>query len=89
MLADECGGIPPEDAARVFEPGFRGDPARRSGAGGGFGLTIARALVEAHGGRIMLADRPGGCAFSVHLPLDADLRHSMPERNDAAQATSG
>lgn len=68
-VADTGPGIPPEYADRIFERFFRGDPARRRGSGGsGVGLTVARGLVEAMGGRLWLA-RPGpGAVFCFLLP---------------------
>ncbi len=66
-VLDCGGGIPEPDLPRVFEVGFRGDPARTSG-GGGFGLAIARGFVEAHRGDITVQNEDGGCRFTVHLP---------------------
>jgi signal transduction histidine kinase len=71
-VQDECGGIPAADLDRVFDPAFRGEPARtpaRDGSlGAGLGLTIARGLVEAHHGRISVANAGPGCRFVVALP---------------------
>jgi signal transduction histidine kinase len=50
---DEGEGIAAADAGRVFEPFYRGDAARGE-EGAGLGLAIAKAIVEAHGGRIWL-----------------------------------
>lgn len=79
MLRDGCGGIPPNDLGRVFEAGFRGDPARTpspprpssegAGARAGLGLAIAQGLAAAHGGRIVARNEGGGCCFCLHLPL--------------------
>jgi signal transduction histidine kinase len=66
-VADGCGGIPEHDLPRVFDQLWRGDPAR-STKGAGLGLTIARGLVDAHGGTIGVANVPGGCEFTVRLP---------------------
>jgi histidine kinase len=65
-------GIAPEHLPRVFDRFYRADSARTRAAGGsGIGLTIARAIVEAHGGRISAAsDGPGrGSTFTFTLPL--------------------
>ena len=73
-VADTCGGIPPADLPRVFDVAFRGEAARTPAgaratgeAGGGLGLAIVRGLVQAHGGRVEVANAAGGCRFVVHL----------------------
>ena len=67
---DGCGGIPEYEIERVFDLAFRGDAARTPGeGGGGFGLAIARGLVEAHRGDIAVANEVGGCRFTVRLPM--------------------
>jgi len=70
-VRDQCGGIPEEDLARVFEVAFRGEAARTPGADGGtgLGLAIARGIIDAHGGRITVANEQEGCRFTVLLPL--------------------
>lgn len=55
-IADQGPGIPPELRERVFEPFVRGEDS----AGTGLGLAIARAIAEAHGGRVRIGDAPGG-----------------------------
>jgi signal transduction histidine kinase len=68
-VADTGEGLPPEARARAFEPFYRGgDGAARSGDGTGLGLTICRAIVEAHGGEIWLADSPRGARVRFSLP---------------------
>ena len=67
-------GIAPEHLPHVFDRFYRADPSRsrRAGGGSGIGLTIARALVEAHSGRIW-AESTGvgqGSIFTFTLPLD-------------------
>src|SRR5205085_5323664 len=54
-VADTGEGIPADQRAEVFDPFVRADDAR-GGEGAGLGLAISRAIVEAHGGRIWLAD---------------------------------
>ena len=70
-VADTGDGIAAEHLSRVFERFWRGDSARdRDHGGSGIGLTISRALVEAHGGTLTVTSPgPGaGTAFTVELP---------------------
>jgi len=60
-VEDQGPGIPAEARQRVFEPFVRLEESRsRETGGSGLGLTIARAVIVAHGGEISLEDRPGG-----------------------------
>jgi signal transduction histidine kinase len=72
-VADTGEGIADADRARVFDAFFQGGArAARSDGGAGRGLVIVRAIVEAHGGRIWLADgRPGGTRVRFSLPAAA------------------
>jgi signal transduction histidine kinase len=70
-VSDGCGGIPDGDLERVFDLAWRGSHARTPGpdGGAGLGLAIAKGIVEAHHGRITVANTGTGCRFEVHLPL--------------------
>ncbi len=69
-IRDNGPGIGPDDMARVFEPFYRIESSRSRESGGtGLGLTIARNIVEQHGGSIALANHPeGGLEVSLMLP---------------------
>jgi len=69
-VADTGAGIPPEDLPYVFERFYRVDRSRvRATGGAGLGLTIARRLVEAHGGTISVESELGkGSRFTFTLP---------------------
>ncbi len=68
-VADEGPGIPEAEQASVFEKFYRGQADRGRTAGTGMGLTIAREIVQAHGGEISLESRPGkGARFCFTLP---------------------
>ena len=58
-IADRGPGLPPGDEQRVFDKFYRANSAQ---GGVGLGLTICRAIIAAHDGRIWAANRPGGGA---------------------------
>ena len=67
-VQDDGEGIAAEDLPRVFEPFWRGDPARSSD-GSGLGLALAKRIVEALGGHIRAESEPlRGARFSISLP---------------------
>jgi PAS domain S-box-containing protein len=67
-VADSGPGIGPEHREHLFTPFWQGVPSGRRSAG--LGLTIAKGIVEAHGGRIAVDARPGGgSVFHFTLPL--------------------
>ena len=70
VVKDTGIGIPPEHLGRVFDRFYRVDKARSRDQGGtGLGLTIARSIVVAHGGRMELESNPGqGTTCTVILP---------------------
>jgi len=70
-VSDTGEGIPAEDLPNIFERFYRVDRSRARATGGsGLGLTIARRLVEAHGGKIAVQSEMGkGSRFSFTLPI--------------------
>jgi signal transduction histidine kinase len=68
-VADTGAGIREEDRGSVFQAFVQGGAERsRTNGSAGLGLAVARAIVEAHGGRIWLADAPAGTAVRFSLP---------------------
>lgn len=69
-VCDEGPGIPPEELEKVFEPFYRLESSRNRDTGGtGLGLSIARDVAQAHGGRLVLHNRPeGGIEARLTLP---------------------
>jgi signal transduction histidine kinase len=76
-VIDAGGGIPDTDLGTVFEPGWRGSPARTPpvhggpSSGAGLGLAIVRGIMSAHRGEASAQNVPGGTRFDLVLPLDA------------------
>jgi signal transduction histidine kinase len=76
-VTDTGDGFDPDIAAQLFERFYRGDSSRTvSGAGSGIGLTIAKAIIEAHHGQLRAhSDGPGkGATFEITLPIAARAR---------------
>lgn len=79
QITDTGGGIAAEDLPRVFSRRYRAENAAIHGLGDtGVGLTIAKTLVEAHGGRIWVESDPGkSSTFSVLMPIE-----TLPGQNE-------
>ncbi len=72
IVRDNGGGIAPEDLPHLFERFYRADPSRSRRTGGsGVGLTIARAIVEAHGGTLTLSSDGIGLGATATIVLAA------------------
>jgi signal transduction histidine kinase len=77
LIEDDGPGIPEGEIAAMMEPFARGDASRNRGTGGsGLGLTLARAIAEQHGGRLVLKNRHGpegkvlGLVAELRFPID-------------------
>ncbi|RGP42073.1 Histidine kinase [Altererythrobacter insulae] len=70
-IEDEGPGIPAQQIAAMLEPFQRGEGSRNRQTGGaGLGLTLARAIIEQHGGTLVLVNRSeGGLRAEIRLPL--------------------
>jgi signal transduction histidine kinase len=69
QVRDTGTGIPPDEIPRIFDRLFRGDTSRAE-RGLGLGLSLVKAVVEAHGGSVEVSSEPGrGSVFTVVLPL--------------------
>ncbi|MBJ6764985.1 HAMP domain-containing histidine kinase [Myxococcaceae bacterium JPH2] len=82
-VADQGIGISAEEMRQLFTPFQRTGNARQRAPGVGLGLSVARRIVEAHGGRIEVQSEPGqGSTFRVHLALLSSTEACSP-RTDA------
>jgi two-component system, OmpR family, sensor histidine kinase BaeS len=76
-VSDTGPGIAAEEQARIFAPFYRGPSSGRFPQGMGLGLSIARDLVAAHGGRLTVESAPGaGSHFTIWLPVQKPPNHS-------------
>jgi signal transduction histidine kinase len=84
-VADDGTGLSPDMARAPFEPARR---RRGPTSGAGLGLSIARGIVAAHGGRIELVAQPHGTCFKISLPIEAEVRLESPAEPASAGAAS-
>lgn len=81
-VADNGSGFPPGDEERVFDKFYRAQSESATG-GVGLGLTICRAIVDAHGGKIWAGNRPsGGAVFRFSIPITETPPAIEPEPVD-------
>jgi signal transduction histidine kinase len=89
-VADEGGGIPPEELGRIFDRFARADPARsRAQGGAGLGLAIVDAIARAHGGSCTATNSASGAVFTLRFPgFERELVRQMPRRAGTPAPTS-
>jgi two-component system sensor histidine kinase BaeS len=71
-VRDTGPGIPPEHLPLIFDRFYKADAARRAAGGSGLGLSIVKAIVGRHGGRIT-ARNDGGAVFEIVIPEGSGL----------------
>lgn len=86
VVEDTGPGLAPADKARIFEEFEQADgtSTRRHG-GTGLGLAISRRIVTAMGGQVTVENRPeGGAAFTVEIPIEAEIHPSCQQSDELA-----
>lgn len=85
-VRDNGPGIPPGDEEKVFEKFYRGaSHAHDSARGVGLGLAICKAVIEAHGGKIVAKNREkGGADFTFSLPVSHQSLDANTERRESS-----
>jgi two-component system, OmpR family, sensor kinase len=79
-VADTGPGLPPEQAAQVFDRFWRAESGRtRARGGSGLGMSIVSALLSAHGGRVTFDSTvEAGTTVTIRLPLAVDRQPAAP-----------
>ena len=85
ILSDNGPGISQEELPKIFDRFYRSDSARKAESGGhGLGLSIARIIIVAHGGKIRVRSKVGeGTTFAVVLPEIQSKFKSAPPKSEA------
>lgn len=85
-IKDQGPGIMPEDMDRIFKPFYQSDMGLTRKSGGlGLGLTLSRAIIEEHGGKLWCENiEGGGCRFIAELPCE-----TMPVSEESPVSGSG
>ncbi len=79
-ISDNGPGLPAGAEERIFDKFYRASSTADGGRGSGLGLAICRAIIKAHSGTIVAANRPGGGAeFVIRLPLPKDAPRVVVE----------
>lgn len=80
QVSDDGPGIPEHERDKVFEKFYRGERTPKADGGVGLGLTICRAIVRAHGGRISIQASPrGGTTVEFTVPIAKISATALPE----------
>src|SRR6185437_661137 len=90
-VSDTGLGIPPEEKDKVWDRLYRGDKSRNE-KGLGLGLSLVRAVVQAHGGTVEVSSEPGrGSVFTIRLPAAraAHVRSRVWERLELQTGGAG
>jgi signal transduction histidine kinase len=78
VVRNEGNKIPDDERSKIFAKFYRGTTSRSQVEGTGLGLAIARAIAEAHGGRIWLETEAAGPAFCFALPVGVSSDDFVP-----------
>ena len=81
-VCDHGPGVPNVELLSIFEPFFRGSNSRGETTGHGLGLTIAKRVIQAHGGNISATNQPeGGLCVHIDIPVEeSELKTPPPKR---------
>ena len=88
-ISDQGPGIDTDLVSRVFDPFVRGDPERAKETGGnGLGLSVVRAVMEAHGGNLQYRTAPGGGAlFEMDFAASKEKRSAFEAYSSLARSS--
>lgn len=87
-VRDTGEGISPADQSRIFDRFTRAAHHKRRSEGAGLGLSIVKAIAEAHRGQVTLTSQVGvGSTFTLIIPLNLSVRHGSVRQQSSSQET--